>query len=176
MFSELIYYLFDSFVIPLIRSNFYVTESSQHRNKLFYFRHDIWRRITEPALSSLKTTMLEELPSAVATKTLTRRALGFSQIRLLPKATGMRPVSNLRRRAQVLKNGKAVLGRSINSVLAPVFNVLNYEKVCQTVLTAAYRANNQRTTRQQGSDHPYSLCQACFPNCKHFGQNLSTLR
>jgi len=88
--------------------------------------------MTEPALAALKISMLEEVPSDTALKTLTRRALGFSQIRLLPKASGMRPISNLRRRAQVLKNGKAVLGRSINSVLAPVFNVLNYEKVRRT--------------------------------------------
>lgn len=131
LFAELIYYLFDSFIVPLIRSNFYVTESSQYRNRLFYFRHDVWRRLTEPALAALKMSMLEEVPSDTALKTLTRRALGFSQIRLLPKVDGMRPISNLRRRAQIVKNGKAVLGRSINSVLAPVFNVLNYEKVCK---------------------------------------------
>lgn len=91
----------------------------------------MWRQLTEPALAELKLSMLEEMPKELATKTLERRALGFSQIRLLPKAKGMRPIANLRRRAQVMKNGRLVLGRSINSVLAPVFNVLNYEKVCE---------------------------------------------
>jgi len=146
--AELIYYIFDSFLIPLIRSNFHVTESSQHRNRLLYFRHDMWRRLTEPALLSLKTSMLEEMPHNLAMSKLSRRALGFSQIRLLPKAKGMRPIANLKRRAQILRNGRVTLGRSINSVLAPVFNVLNYEKVRMTVAisqTAQLTSTDQST-------------------------------
>ena len=63
-----------------------------------------------------------------AKRLLDARTLGFSQIRLLPKANGLRPIMNLRRRVIKLQNGKAVLGRSINSVMAPVFNMLSYEK------------------------------------------------
>ncbi len=129
LFMELIYYVFDSLIIPLIRSNFHVTESSTHRNRLFYFRHDIWRRLAEPTLTHLKRSLLEELGNENAMRILENRSLGFSQIRLLPKEKGMRPISNLRRRVQMLRNNSRVLGRSINSVLAPVFNVLNFEKV-----------------------------------------------
>lgn len=129
LFMELMYYVFDSFVIPLIRSNFHVTESSTHRNRLFYFRHDIWRRISKPTLTRLKGSILEELGNENALRILEKRSLGFSQIRLLPKEKGMRPISNLKRRTQMLHHDSHVLGRSINSVLAPVFNVLNYEKV-----------------------------------------------
>ena len=63
-----------------------------------------------------------------ALKILDARALGFSQVRLLPKANGMRPIMNLRRRFNKLKNGRMVLGRSINSVVTPVFNVLEYAR------------------------------------------------
>ena len=35
---------------------------------------------------------------------------------------------NLRRRTTKLQNGRVLLGRSINSVMAPVFNMLSYEK------------------------------------------------
>ncbi|KAI9728984.1 MAG: hypothetical protein M1828_000069 [Chrysothrix sp. TS-e1954] len=125
---ELVYYIFDSFLIPLIRSNFHVTESSVHRNRLFYFRHDVWRRISEPALTRLRTSMLEELPNIATQKLLSRRALGYSSIRLLPKENGMRPIANLRKRMQVMRNGNKALGRSINSIITPAFNVLNFEK------------------------------------------------
>src|SRR3954470_9240094 len=54
MFMEFVYWVFDSFLIPLVRSNFHVTESNVHRNRLFYFRHDVWRMLTEPSLSNLK--------------------------------------------------------------------------------------------------------------------------
>ncbi|MCJ1474607.1 hypothetical protein MMC13_003267 [Lambiella insularis] len=125
---ELLYYVFDSILIPLIRSNFHVTESSAHGSRLFFFRHDLWRACTEPTLSTMKLTMLREIPVLTAKKLLDARILGFSQIRLLPKARGLRPIMNLRRRITKLHNGKAVLGRSINSVMAPVYNMLSYEK------------------------------------------------
>jgi hypothetical protein len=57
------------------------------------------------------------------------RPLGFSKIRLLPKRDGFRTIMNLKRRQQVVKNGVISLGRSINTVMTPVFNVLTYERV-----------------------------------------------
>lgn len=130
LLAELMYYLFDSFLILLIRTNFHVTESNVDRNRLYYFRHDVWRKLSEPALTHLKTTMFEEMKTDKASRVLATRLLGYSQVRLLPKKLGARPITNLRRRMQITINGRAVLGRSINSVMKPVFNVLNYEKVC----------------------------------------------
>lgn len=129
IFAELVYYLFDSFLIPLISSNFHVTESSTRRNELCYFRHDVWKKLSEPALTNLKSSMFEELDSSKMKRLLSRRGLGASRVRLLPKETGMRPIINLRRRVLSTVNGKKILSRSINSILAPGFNVLNYEKV-----------------------------------------------
>ena len=125
---EFVYYVFDSLLIPLIRSNFHVTESNVCQNRLFYFRHDVWRTLTEPAMANFKLSMYEEMKTVKAKKLLDARALGFSQIRLLPKSNGVRPITNLRRRVTKLQNGKVILGRSINSVMAPVFNVLDFEK------------------------------------------------
>jgi telomerase reverse transcriptase len=129
IFLELVYWVFDSFLIPLVRSNFHVTESNVHRNRLFYFRHDVWRMLTEPSLSGLRVNMFEEMPTERATKLLSVRPLGFSKIRLLPKQAGVRLITNLKRRQPVMRNGNMILGRSINSVMTPVFNVINYEKV-----------------------------------------------
>ncbi|KAI4182459.1 MAG: hypothetical protein LQ348_004847 [Seirophora lacunosa] len=125
---EFLYYVFDSILIPLIRSNFHVTESNHHKNRIFYFRHDVWKALTEPAMTRIKNTMLEEVPLVRARQLLDARALGFSQIRLLPKDTGLRPIMNLRRRVTKLQGGKAVLGRSINSMLAPVHKMLDFER------------------------------------------------
>lgn len=128
---EFLYYILDSIIIPLIRSNFHVTESNAHGNRLFFFRHDLWRACTEPSLTNIKLSMFEEIRTEKARKLLDARALGFSQIRLLPKASGLRPIMNLRRRATKVHGGKTILGRSINSVMAPVYNMLNYEKSVQ---------------------------------------------
>lgn len=128
IFLEFLYYVFDSLLIPLIRSNFHVTESNVHQNRLFFFRHDVWRTLTEPAMSDLKLSLFEEINTLKAKKLLDARTLGFSQIRLLPKGNGVRPITNLRRRVTKLQNGKITLGRSINTIMAPVFNMLNFEK------------------------------------------------
>lgn len=128
IFLEFLYYVFDSLLIPLIRSNFHVTESNVHRNRLFYFRHDVWRALAEPTMANIKLSMFDEIQTMKALRILDARALGSSQIRLLPKANGMRPIMNLRRRVTKLKNGRMVLGRSINSVMTPVFNILEYIK------------------------------------------------
>ncbi|PBP24578.1 Telomerase reverse transcriptase [Diplocarpon rosae] len=136
LLHELVYYIFDSLLMPLLRSNFHITESNTHRYRLFYFRHDVWRALAEPALASLKLSMFEEVKSEHAQEILRARALGYSQVRLLPKETGVRPIMNLRRRP--LKVGsKTALGMSINSVLAPVYNVFNYEKTTNPTLLGA---------------------------------------
>ncbi|KAI9683334.1 MAG: hypothetical protein M1829_005404 [Trizodia sp. TS-e1964] len=133
IFLEFIYYIYDSILIPLIRCNFHVTESNVHRNRLFYFRHDVWRSISEPSLALLKLSNFEEQNTLEAQRILNSRAIGYSQVRLLPKECGVRPIINLKRRVATLKNGRMLLGRSINSVMAPVYNMLNYEKVLSTV-------------------------------------------
>jgi telomerase reverse transcriptase len=81
--------------------------------------------------------MFEEIKLEKALRILDSRSLAFSQVRLLPKETGVRPIMNLKRRS-TKKGLKNMLGPSINSVLTPVFNVLLYEKVryCLTVLAS----------------------------------------
>ena len=129
IFQEFVYWVFDSFLIPLIRTNFYVTESNAHRNRLFYFRHDVWRMLTEPSLTTLKLQMFEEMPNERANRILAVRPLGFSKVRLLPKKQGVRMIMNLKRRQQTVRYGATILGKSINSTMAPVFNAVTHEKV-----------------------------------------------
>lgn len=159
MFYEFMYYIFDSLIIPLIRCNFHVTESGVHRYRIFYFRQDVWRNLAEPAMASLKQAMFEEVDMNVAKSVLDSRTIGFSQIRLLPKEKGVRPVLNLRRR-QVRRDSKRALGPSINSTLAPVYNMLTFEKVCASNLRLA-DTNTGRTYRPQSSVLLSSLSATC---------------
>ncbi|KAJ2892715.1 hypothetical protein MKZ38_009438 [Zalerion maritima] len=148
--NEFLYYLFDSLLIPLIRSNFYVTESNAHRHKIFFFRHDVWKYVAEPAMRGLKDRMFEEVRLGEAMRILEGRKMKFSQVRLLPKvpaaAVGvlggsgesaggsgsggiqMRPITNLRRKQPINKRGN-LLGPSINTILTPVQVVLRHERL-----------------------------------------------
>ncbi|KAI9843190.1 MAG: hypothetical protein M1837_006552 [Sclerophora amabilis] len=82
-------------------------------------------------MASLKYSMFQEVPRDGAKTILESRQLGFSQVRLLPKDAGTRPIINLRRRVSKLRNGRNVLGRSINSIMGPVQNMLNCERILQ---------------------------------------------
>ncbi|CAK7219210.1 Telomerase reverse transcriptase [Sporothrix curviconia] len=125
VFAEFLYFVFDGFLIPLIAANFYVTESSTHRNRLFYFRHDVWRRIAEPAMAALVSTRLEPLEAKEAVRLIGARGLGFGKLRLLPKKAAMRPIVNLRR--AIPKQAGSQLAPSINTVLRPIAAMLNLE-------------------------------------------------
>ena len=153
---ELLYWLFDGLVIPLLRTTFYITETAAYRNKVLYFRQDDWHVLSRPVLGQLKESIFEPLTRAEALSMMSSRKLGYSHIRLLPKETGVRPIVNLRRRStkQVHTDQKAsqsaagagkaktkacvatskqrkealILGQSINYILQSVFHVLTYEK------------------------------------------------
>ncbi|KAG6032710.1 hypothetical protein E4U41_007160 [Claviceps citrina] len=128
IFHELLYFVFDSLLMPLIKSNFYVTEASTHRNRIFYYRHDIWRAIAAPAISVLKRDMFDEVGLTQANDILDTRRLGFSAVRLLPKGNKLRPIMNLRRRQVSRAGSRSMLGPSINSVLSPIHTALRFEK------------------------------------------------
>jgi telomerase reverse transcriptase len=128
LLHEFIYYIFDSLLIPLIRTNFYVTESQVHKNRLFYFRHDVWRTLIEKPLADIKSAMFEEIKRDKVSRVLQSKQLSWSAVRLLPKATGARPIINLRRRVSKHIGNRLYLGPSTNSIMTPVFNMLHYEK------------------------------------------------
>lgn len=150
LMAELLYYIFDSWLIPLIRSHFHVTESSNHRNQLFYFRHDVWKALSEPALISLRHEMFEPCDAEQTQRSFSQSTLGVSKVRLLPKDHGMRPIINLRRRIQRQRHGGIVLGKSINSILTPTFSILNYEKTAHPeLLGSALFSVDEMFTRLQ---------------------------
>ncbi|KAL7268429.1 Telomerase reverse transcriptase [Rhizina undulata] len=136
LLAEFIYWLFDSFLMPLLSSHFYITESNRHQNRLFYFRHDVWKRLSEPALERLQLEMFEALPAEEAKKILGHRILGHAQARLLPKKAGVRLIMNLRRKGTAFNKftKKPFLTPSINIALAPVLSALSWEKKANPAL------------------------------------------
>ena len=99
LLAEFLYWLFESFIVPLVSAHFYVTESSiSNSQRIFYFRHDLWRLLAEPALQDLKLVMFEECPTPINEPF---RRLGHCQVRLLPKENGFRPIMNLAKRPTV---------------------------------------------------------------------------
>ena len=51
--KHFVYWLYCDIIIPLIKTHFYVTESAQHRNKIFYYRRPVWAAISRHSLKSI---------------------------------------------------------------------------------------------------------------------------
>lgn len=128
LLSEFLYYLFDSYLIPLLGANFFISDAASFKTRAFYFRHDVWKKLCAPVLSSLMGTMFEEVSRAEEER-LKRDGIGIGKLRLLPKEEGVRPIINLRRKGPVRQNGKMALGKSVNDAIDSLFKVLAFEKV-----------------------------------------------
>ncbi|CDO70652.1 hypothetical protein BN946_scf184756.g19 [Trametes cinnabarina] len=126
LLEEFLYWYFDSFIIPLLKTTFYITESSAFRNRVLYFRHDDWNILCAPLVEKLSMDTFQRIEQQYeAQEILRQRRLGFSFVRLLPKETGVRPIVNLRRRVD---NDTYRPGQSINQILQAAFQILTYEK------------------------------------------------
>ncbi|KAF9437892.1 hypothetical protein BGZ76_010674 [Entomortierella beljakovae] len=122
--NEFIYWLFDGVLIPLLQASFYVTDSSFHRNRVFYYRHELWQLINKAAVSLIQKEMFIQMkPEEVD---ICNRA--YAKVRLLPKTNDLRPIINLRKRSPKLVNGDIALGAgSINQQLSNAFMIMTYE-------------------------------------------------
>ncbi|KZP22725.1 hypothetical protein FIBSPDRAFT_910389 [Athelia psychrophila] len=114
LLEEFMYWYFSSFLLPLLKTTFYITESSAFRNQVLYFRHDDWDILCAPLIERLTSETFEKITESEAIELLRQRRLGFSFVRLLPKETGVRPIVNLRKRKSAPSQSRPnLLGASV---------------------------------------------------------------
>lgn len=107
---QFIFWLFDCYLVMLIRTHFYVSEPSGSCYNLYYYRHDVWQKQTKLAISQFVDQKMQRVPKLPAfspasesidqaqnfelvrfrNSKLTRvpiikTTLGVSSIKLLPK-------------------------------------------------------------------------------------------
>ena len=97
-------WVFHGFIIPLLRSNFYVTETEFCSQRVMFYRKPVWtlfRSLSMKKFTSGSAAMGQQLTELHISEALQRYIsckLGISRLRLLPKATGVRPISQLSKR------------------------------------------------------------------------------
>ena len=121
LFHEFTLWVINGFLIPLIKSNFYATETSSHKNLILFFRHKVWTRLNAPLYQTLTNSIYKEVSVATAQES----SLGISSMRLLPKPIGVRPIVNLSRKC--LTVGEKAKKSSVNQILTPIFKVMGVE-------------------------------------------------
>lgn len=135
---QFLYFVVDSILMPLIRAHFHVTESNTDRLHLFYFRHDVWRQLTEPFIVRMRSSghavrplqqgaVFSSYVSMDKKRSREVKLFRAAKFRLVPKRESFRLITNLGHREQVERNGKLVLGVSTNTKLWSLHQAMKAE-------------------------------------------------
>uniref|UniRef100_A0A8C9JDS3 Telomerase reverse transcriptase n=1 Tax=Panthera tigris altaica TaxID=74533 RepID=A0A8C9JDS3_PANTA len=128
-----------TYVVELLKSFFYVTETTFQKNRLFFYRKSIWSQLQTIGIRQhFNSVHLRELSEAeVRRHREARPTLLTSKLRFLPKPSGLRPIVNMDYvvGARTFHRDKKV--RHLTSQVKNLFSVLNYERARRPSLLGA---------------------------------------
>lgn len=96
LLEKWIFWYFSSLVVPLVQANFYVTESEQGKQDIYYYQKPVWEKLTKSTIACFKDWRYSYLDDVALHNILRGRPFGFSKLRLQPKENGVRMVANLK--------------------------------------------------------------------------------
>lgn len=112
--SNVFLWMFNGFVVPLLRSCFYITETGCHKNKLFYYRKQTWRVILHEGLKPVIGHVYQPVSLAFVDEKLKNKdCLGVFDVRLIPGQNKLRPIANMSRCFHETENKKNLLVKTI---------------------------------------------------------------
>ncbi|KAL2616730.1 hypothetical protein AAZV13_08G144400 [Glycine max] len=96
LLEKWIFWYFSFLVVPLVQSNFYVTESEQGKQDIYYYPKPVWEKLAASTVACFKDWRYSCLDDVAVRNILRGRKFGFSKLRLQPKENGVRMVANLK--------------------------------------------------------------------------------
>jgi hypothetical protein len=115
---SIVRWVFREYLIPLLRTAFYVTDGQEYGKRLLFYRRPVWALFRARSMQKLlgqcsdrqqqqpqvdgKKSQYVELKEHDTIQRLANQQMGLSTLRLLPKATGVRPIAMLRRSEPLL--------------------------------------------------------------------------
>ncbi|XP_054434195.1 telomerase reverse transcriptase [Pteronotus mesoamericanus] len=137
--AKFLCWLMGTYVVELLKSFFYVTETTFQKNQLFFFRKSVWSQLQNIGIRQhFDRVQLRELSAAeVKRHQEARPALLMSRLRFLPKPSGLRPIVNMDYvlGARAFRRDKKV--QHLTSKVKTLFSVLNYERAQRPGLLGA---------------------------------------
>ncbi|CAL2237024.1 unnamed protein product [Prunus armeniaca] len=91
-----IYWFFSSIIVPLLQANFYVTESENGKQDLYYYQKSVWEKVKNKTVTCMKAQNYHYLDTATTRRIIRKRLFGFSKLRICPKEYGVRLLANLK--------------------------------------------------------------------------------
>lgn len=129
LLSQFIWWFVTNYLMVVLKTFFYITESGIHRQRVFYYRKPIWEKIHQFGLTTFCGKFFKPLKTAEAENLLCRpSSLGFSPLRFIPKTSTVRPITNMRHCPTSKEPIVAQKQQSVNLKLQNLFEVLKFEK------------------------------------------------
>uniref|UniRef100_A0A2I3GIP6 Telomerase reverse transcriptase n=1 Tax=Nomascus leucogenys TaxID=61853 RepID=A0A2I3GIP6_NOMLE len=137
--AKFLYWLMSVYVVELLRSFFYVTETTFQKNRLFFYRKSVWSKLQSIGIRQhLKRVQLRELSEAeVRQHREARPALLASRLRFIPKPDGLRPIVNMGYVVGARTFRREKRAERLSSRVKALFSVLNYERARRPGLLGA---------------------------------------
>ena len=124
-----IWWLVTSYLVIVLKTFFYITETGIHRQRVVYYRKPIWKTIQQFGLNTFCGEFFKPLKTAEAENLLrAQSSLGFSLLRFIPKTSTVRPITNMRHRPSSKEPISVQNQLSVNSKLKNLFEVIKFEK------------------------------------------------
>ncbi|XP_043921081.1 telomerase reverse transcriptase [Protopterus annectens] len=131
--AKFLYWLMNTYIIQLLRSFFYVTETMFQKNRLFFYRKSVWRKLQENGVRNhLSKVKLHHLSEEEVEAMQLRQNPVISRLRFIPKINGLRPIVKLEKLVETAKHNKETSKKKVqkfNTQLKNLFSVLNYERI-----------------------------------------------
>ena len=86
---------FQQFIVPLLRTSFYITEAEFSGRQVLYYRKPVWSIFRSLSMKKLLNDQYVELTEQETIGRLGQQEMGLCRLRLLPKETGVRPIAML---------------------------------------------------------------------------------
>ncbi|XP_075777631.1 telomerase reverse transcriptase isoform X2 [Pelodiscus sinensis] len=131
--AKFLYWLMDTYIVQLLRSFFYITETMFQKKMLFFYRKRIWRKLQNIGIRNhfakvrLRALSAEEIEEIQQKKYVPMA----SKLRFIPKPNGLRPIVKV----DSVVGAKIMSRKSrdkkadyFNTQLKNLFSVLNYER------------------------------------------------
>uniref|UniRef100_A0A2R9A661 Telomerase reverse transcriptase n=1 Tax=Pan paniscus TaxID=9597 RepID=A0A2R9A661_PANPA len=137
--AKFLHWLMSVYVVELLRSFFYVTETTFQKNRLFFYRKSVWSKLQSIGIRQhLKRVQLRELSEAeVRQHQEARPALLTSRLRFIPKPDGLRPIVNMDYVVGARTFRREKRAERLTSRVKALFSVLNYERARRPGLLGA---------------------------------------
>lgn len=129
LLTQFIWWFVTQYLMLLLKTFFYITESGTHRQKVFFYRKPVWEKIHRFGLNAFCGEFFKPLKTKEAEELLRRpSSLGFSLLRFIPKRSTVRPITNMRHCPTKKEPNTTQKQQSVNMKLQNLFEVLKFEK------------------------------------------------